>query len=210
MDMGRVSYDEGLLYQKQIHNGRVTQITGDTIILLEHEAVITVGMSGGEEDFLMPEENISERDIDIRRVNRGGKITCHYPGQLVVYPIIDLSGYGSDLHAFIYNLEEVVIRSLFDFRVLGERVPGLRGVFVGNNKIAAIGIEVKKSVTMHGFSLNVFEDWSLYSLFIPCGIKDKGIAFLENCVKPNTKFNMKIVKERILYHFSDVFQKDIK
>ncbi|MBW2637559.1 MAG: lipoyl(octanoyl) transferase LipB [Deltaproteobacteria bacterium] len=210
VDLGRVSYDEGLSRQKQIHNERVAGRASDTVILLEHDPVITIGKSGGEKDLLVSEENISERGIDIRRVNRGGKITCHYPGQLVVYPIIDLSEYGNDIHAFVYNLEEVIIRTLTDFGVVGERISRLRGIFVGNNKIAAIGIEIKNSVTMHGLAFNVVEDWSLYSLFIPCGITDKGITFLESCVGPDTKFNMEIIKERVLHHFSDIFQKDIK
>lgn len=210
MDLGRVSYDEGLSCQEQTHNERVAGRTSDSVILLEHDPVITIGKSGKRKEILVSEENISERGIDIRRVNRGGKITCHYPGQLVVYPIIDLSGYKNDIHAFVYNLEEVIIRTLADFEVMGERISRLRGVFVGNNKIAAIGIEVRNSVTMHGFALNVVEDWSLYSLFIPCGITGKGITFLESCVGPNTKFNMAMIKERVLQHFSDIFQKDIK
>ncbi len=210
VDLGRVSYDEGLFRQKKTHNERVAGRTGDTVILLEHDPVITIGKSGGEEYLLVPKENIFERGIDVRSVNRGGKITCHYPGQLVVYPIIDLSGYENDIHAFVYNLEEVIIRTLADFKVMGERISGLRGIFVGNNKIAAIGIEVRKAVTMHGFAFNVVEDCSLYSLFIPCGIRDKGITFLESCVGPDTEFDMGMVKERVLHHFSDIFQEDIK
>jgi lipoate-protein ligase B len=210
VDLGRVSYDEGLSHQEQTHNKRVAGRVGDTVILLEHDPVITIGKSGGEEDLLVSKEIISERGIDIRRVNRGGKITCHYPGQLVVYPIMDLSGYGNDIHAFVYNLEEVIIRTLTDFGVMGERISRLRGIFVDNNKIAAIGIEVRNSVTMHGFALNVVEDWSLYSMFIPCGITDKGVTFLEHCVGPDTKFTMEMIRERVLHHFSDIFQKDIK
>lgn len=210
VDLGRIPYDEGLFLQEQTHKERVAGRTGDTVILLEHDPVITIGKSGGEEDLLVSEENISERGIDIRRVNRGGKITCHYPGQLVVYPIIDLSGYGNDIHAFVYNLEEVIIRTLTDFGVVGERISGLRGIFVGNNKIAVIGIEVKNSVTMHGFSFNVVEDWNLYSLFIPCGITDRGITFLESCVGPDMKLHMGMIRERVLHHFSDIFEKDMK
>jgi lipoate-protein ligase B len=210
VDLGRVSYDEGLSRQEQTHTERVAGRAGDTVILLEHDPVITIGKSGGVGDLLVPEEEISERGIDIRWVNRGGKITCHYPGQLVVYPIMDLSGYGDDIHAFVYNLEEVVIRTLTDFGVVGERISRLRGIFVGNNKIAAIGIEVRNSVTMHGFSFNVIEDWSLYSLFVPCGITDRGVTFLERCVGPDTKVTMGMIRKRVLHHFSEIFQKDIK
>jgi len=210
VDMGRVSYDEGLSFQEQTHNERVAGRTDDTIILLEHDPVITIGKSGGKEDLLVSEENISERGIAIRRVNRGGKITCHYPGQLVVYPIIDLSGYENDIHAFVYNLEEVIIRTLTDFGVVGERISKFRGIFVGNNKIAAIGVEVRNSVTMHGFAFNVVENWTLYSLFVPCGITDRGITSLESCIGPDAKFNMEMIRERVLRHFSDIFQKDIE
>lgn len=210
IDLGIVSYDEGLFHQQQIHDDRVRGIIGDTVILLEHEAVITIGMSGGKEDLLVPEEDIAARNIDIRKAGRGGKLTCHYPGQLVVYPIMNFSEYVNDIHAFVHNLEEVIVRTLADFGVVGERKSGLRGVFVGNNKIAAIGIGVRKSVTMHGFSVNIFADRNLYSLFIPCGITDNGIAFLEYCVEPGTKLTMKKIKEMVLYHFSNVFRKSGK
>jgi lipoate-protein ligase B len=208
-DLGKVIYDEGLFYQQKMHEERVNGSIDDVILLMEHNPVITIGKSGGEEDLLIPEEKISAGGISVRRVNRGGKITCHFPGQLVVYPVINLNDYGHDIRGFVYNLEETIIRTLADFGVKGERMPNLRGVFVGNNKIAAIGIEIRNSVTMHGFSLNIMEDWSLYSLFVPCGIIDKGITFLENCLDTNTAIDMSAVKDRILFHLSGIFRTDI-
>ncbi|TFG37833.1 MAG: lipoyl(octanoyl) transferase LipB [Syntrophobacterales bacterium] len=208
-DLGKVIYDEGLFYQQKMHKERVNGSIDDVILLMEHNPVITIGKSGGEEDLLIPEEKISAGGVSVRRVNRGGKITCHFPGQLVVYPVINLNDYGHDIHGFVNNLEEVIIRTLADFGIKGERIPDLRGVFVDNNKIAAIGIEIRNSVTMHGFSFNIMEDWSLYSLFVPCGITNKGITFLESCLDAGTAIDMSAVKERILFHLSGVFRKDI-
>jgi lipoate-protein ligase B len=208
-DLGKVRYDEGLFYQQKMHEERVNGSIDDVILLMEHNPVLTIGKSGGEEDLLIPEEKIFAGGVSVHRVNRGGKITCHFPGQLVVYPVINLNDYDHDIRGFVYNLEETIIRTLADFGVKGERIPSLRGVFVGNNKIAAIGIEIRNSVTMHGFSFNIMEDWSLYSLFVPCGIIDKGITFLESCLDTDTPIDMSAVKERILSHLSGVFKKDI-
>ena len=210
VDLGKISYDDGLFFQETARARRAEGGFDDVVFLLEHEPVITIGKSGADSDLLVPEAEISQYGVSIRRVNRGGRITCHYPGQLVVYPIIDLKNRGKDLHRFVFNLEETVIRTLADFGVDGQRVADQRGVFVGDNKIAAVGIEVKNSVTMHGFSFNVLEDWSLYSLFIPCGITDKGITFLESCLSPEHPLDVKIVKERVLHHFGRIFSISIE
>jgi lipoyl(octanoyl) transferase len=209
LDLGKVTYDEGLFYQHKMHEERVNGGIDDVIFLMEHTPVITIGKSGGTEDLLMPEDKIYEAGVLIRHVNRGGKITCHYPGQLVVYPVINLNDYGHDIRGFVYNLEETIICTLADFGIKGKRIPNLRGVFVGDNKIAAIGIEIRNSVTMHGFSFNIMENWSLYSLFVPCGITDKGITFLERCVGNDTDIDMSVIKDKILFHLSKIFKKDI-
>jgi len=210
VDLGIVPYEEGYFLQQKARNDRIHGRSQDVVFLLEHEHVITIGKSGQLEDLLIPEEQIRDAGIDVRRVSRGGKLTCHYPGQLVVYPIFDLRGYGNDIQGFVYNLEETIIRTLADYGVVGERIPKYRGVFVGNDKIAAVGIEVKNFVTMHGFSFNIREDWSLYSLFVPCGIRDKGIAFLERYVDSDADITMHEVKGRIIHHLSQVFSKIVR
>jgi len=204
VNLGKVPYDVGLNSQNIAHESRVKGLTDDVVFLLEHEPVITIGKNGETSDFLVPMEEL-QQNVIIRRVNRGGKITCHYPGQLVVYPIVNLKNFNNDVHQFVFNLEEIIIRTLADFEVKGERIANQRGVFVANNKIASIGIAVKNSVTMHGFSFNIFADRTLYSLFIPCGITDKGITFLQDCIDPAIKLTMDYVKERILFHFECVF-----
>jgi len=204
VDLGKVSYDEGLYYQEVLHAARVEGRIEDVVLLLEHDPIITVGKSGGNGDLLVREDELAERGIIIRHVNRGGKLTCHYPGQLVVYPIMNLNDQGQDVHGFVNNLEEIIICTLADFGVAGERIRKHRGVFVKDNKIASIGIEVRSSTTMHGFSLNVSEDWSLYTLFVPCGIKDKGITFLESCCSDD-KVDMKTVKKGVKHHFENIF-----
>ena len=210
VDLGIVPYDKGYFLQQKARNDRIHGRSEDVVFLLEHEYVITIGKRGQVEDLLIPEKQLTDAGIDVRRVNRGGKLTCHYPGQLVVYPIFDLRGYDNDIQRFVYSLEETIIRTLADYGVTGERIPKYRGVFVGNDKIAAVGIEVKNSVTMHGFSFNIKEDWSLYSLFVPCGIRDKGIAFLEHYVDSDTEIPMHEVKERIIHHLSQVFTKTVR
>jgi lipoate-protein ligase B len=209
VDLGKISYDESLYYQESVHAMRVEGRIDDVVFLVEHDSIITIGKSGGERDLLVPEEVLIKRGIPVRRVNRGGKITCHYPGQLVVYPIMDLNDHHMGVFELVNNLEEIIIRALADFGIKGERVRRNRGVFVKDNKISSIGLEVRKSVTMHGLSLNVFEDWSLYSLFIPCGITDKGITFLRNCLPPDSTVDMKMIKKNIVHHFERIFSVSI-
>jgi lipoate-protein ligase B len=137
--------------------------------LLEHPQVITIGKSGTEQDLLLSINELTSRNIPVRKVGRGGKITCHYPGQMGVYVIMDLRTINLDIPKFVYKLEDVIIATLGGFNIIGERIEKLRGIFVKGKKIAAIGVEIKKGIIMHGSSLNVFEDKGLYDCFVPCG-----------------------------------------
>lgn len=209
VDLGIISYDEGLQIQEMIHAARVQDRGEDVLLLLEHHPIITCGRRGGEEDLLVPLHELGARGVEVRHVNRGGKMTCHYPGQLVVYPIMRLDSRHIDLLHFICRLEEVIIGSLGDYGIAGMRITNLRGIWVDDRKIAAIGIEVRKNVSMHGFSLNVFEDSRLYRLFIPCGIMDRGVTFLGPQLPTETELNMGMVKDSIIKHFARVFEVDI-
>lgn len=205
VDLKMISYERCLSYQKQIHTKRVAQEIDDVILLLEHYPVITLGKSGTKDDLLVPEEELARKGIPVYHVNRGGQATCHYPGQLVVYPIMDLKNCGQDLHLFVDHLEETIIRALADFGVLGEKIPKLTGVWVGGNKIASIGIEVKNWVSMHGFSINIIENWPLFSCFIPCGIRNRETTFLQSCSVSPMDIGMGKIKQAVIKHFSKVF-----
>jgi len=151
------------------------------------------------------ERELEKQNIHVRHVNRGGKITCHYPGQLVGYPIMRLDGPQFDLPRFVFNIEETIILSLKEFDVAASRLDKFRGIWVGEQKIAAIGIEVRQGVTMHGFALNVLENLQLYRFFIPCGIADRGVTSLVRHVPENQQIAVKAVKDTIVRKFSSVF-----
>jgi lipoate-protein ligase B len=206
VNVGRIAYDKALCLQKRCHESRVEGRIDDVILFLEHDPVITCGRSATPEDLLVTEEELGRRGIPLRHVSRGGKITCHYPGQLVGYVIIDLHGFGGDIHRLVLGIEEAIIRVLADCGVGGEIVPNATGVWTRNRKIAAIGMEVRKGVTMHGFSLNVRDNPSLYSCFIPCGIREGGVTSLEKCIAPGRPMEIDAIGRRFIRHWSDLFQ----
>ena len=205
VDLGVIDYESGLACQYALHEQRVHSQIDDILILLEHTPVITIGRSGTEQDLLVSGGELAARGIPVKKLGRGGKITCHYPGQLVAYPIMDLKNGNLDIPDFVNRLEEVIIATLADFGLKGERIEKLRGIFVSGNKIASIGVEIRHQVSMHGISLNVFEDNSLYGYFVPCGITDRGIEFMAQCILDGTQVSMDRVKRAFLSHFTRIF-----
>jgi lipoate-protein ligase B len=206
VNLGRIAYDEALRLQERCHEARVEGRIDDVILFLEHDPVITFGSSAVAEDLLVTEEELARQGIPVHHVHRGGKITCHYPGQLIGYFIIALDGLGRDIHLFVRGIEEAIIRVLADCGVRGETIRHMTGVWTGNSKIAAIGIEVRKGVTMHGFSLNIRDNAPIYSFFIPCGIRDRGVTSLEKCLGPGRIKDIAEVSRCFLRHWSEVFQ----
>ena len=204
-DLGVIDYETALTWQHALHEQRVKSQIDDIILLLEHPPVITIGRSGTEQDLLLPLDELAARKIPVRHLGRGGKITCHYPGQLVAYPIMGLGRTNPDIHRFVRDLEEVIIATLAGFGVTGERINKLRGIFVKGNKIASIGVEIRHGVSMHGISLNVFEEKGLYDYFVPCGITDRGIEFLERIAPEEIKVSMNGVKRMFLTYFTSIF-----
>ncbi len=204
----RVGYSEahylqtGLLYQRL--SGKIK----DTLLLLEHPPVVTIGKSGNLENVLASQAQLAERGIPLLFVDRGGDVTYHGPGQLVGYPIIDLRGRGRDLHRYVRDLEEVVIRTLSDFGIGAARDTTHRGVWVGDEEIAAIGLRVRKWVSMHGFALNVNMDLEPFSLINPCGFSDRRATSMANILSQNIP--MAAVIERLLAHFAEVFDAQIE
>ena len=184
IDLGLISYSECLDLQMKIVNLRHEGVIGDVVLLLEHDPVITMGRSGGEDALLVTPERLAQAGVELYNTDRGGNITYHGPGQLVGYPIFDLKEYGKDVHVFLRNLEQVVIETISEFFVTGEAVPGLTGVWVGGDKISSIGIAARKWISYHGFALNVDPNLEHWSLLHPCGLIGKHVTALSILTEP--------------------------
>lgn len=175
-DLGRTRYGECWELQHRIHALRVTGGCGDILLLTEHEHVYTIGTTGNDNHLLAGSDELKLRGADVVHTDRGGDITYHGPGQIVGYPILDLHGHTLDLHRYLRDIEEVVIRTLAGFGIGAGRHPGYTGVWVEGEKICAIGIRAARWITMHGFALNVDPDLSYFGRIIPCGIFEKGVT----------------------------------
>lgn len=179
VDWGRTDYRVALERQLELVRQHSEGSCPDTLILTEHNPVYTIGARPGAEQHLVWLPSMLEKEgIEVIKTNRGGDITYHGPGQIVGYPIIDLSA-QHDLHAYLRNLEEVLIRTVASFGLSASRREGMTGIWIGERKIAAIGVAVKKWITYHGFALNVSPDLSHFSGIIPCGITDGTVTSLE-------------------------------
>ena len=179
LDLGLVDYRTALDIQTDLRERRIANLIPDTLLLLEHPPVITLGRSGSMENVLVPESQLAERGVRFFHSNRGGDVTYHGPGQVVGYAIMDLTRHTPDLRKHLRKLEEVLILALADLGVSGVRRDGETGVWVGENKIASIGIHVKRWVTMHGFALNLSPDFDHLSLINHCGITDAPMTSIE-------------------------------
>lgn len=182
--------------------------TPNYLLFTEHPHVYTLGKRGDVNNLLLSEKELKEKDITFFKSNRGGDITYHGPGQIIGYPILDLDNFFTDIHKFMRNLEEVIILTLADYGLKGERSEGETGVWldVGTpfvRKICALGVRTSRWVTMHGFGLNVSTNLGYFDHIIPCGIRDKAVTSLE--VELNKKIAISEVKNKIKKHFSAVF-----
>jgi lipoyl(octanoyl) transferase len=175
---GRVDYAAAWAWQRELFLERLEGERGDSLILLEHEPTYTLGRRSIEEDLVYDEAQRAARGISTYRVDRGGRATYHGPGQLVGYPIMAL-GERYDVLAYLLKLEEALIRTAADAGVRAHRDERHTGVWVGRNKIAAIGVKITRGITMHGFALNVTTDLSMFRGIVPCGIPDRGVTSLE-------------------------------
>jgi len=181
---GHVPYAEALILQDEIHKSVLSGTIGmdGYILLLSHEPVITFGKYSSEENLLVDKERLSELGVNLYRSSRGGDITCHEPGQLVVYPIINLKKLHLGVKEYVNMLEEVVIGFLYEFGIKGEIENGRPGVWVGNKKIASIGINISRHVTTHGIAINIFNSLDSFSYVNPCGFSDIGITSIKHLV----------------------------
>jgi lipoyl(octanoyl) transferase len=178
--LGRIRYAAALELQEELVRRRQAGEVEDTLLLLEHEPVFTLGRNARAANVLFPAEQLRERGFDVHDVGRGGDVTYHGPGQVVGYPILDLGPDRRDVHRYVRDLEEVMIRTCAAYGVTAGRIAGLTGCWVGGNKIGAIGVRISRWVTSHGFAFNVTpEALAPFRLIVPCGIRDKGVTSLE-------------------------------
>jgi lipoyl(octanoyl) transferase len=200
---GIVSYETAWEWQRSLVASRRQQDLEDVLILLEHPPVYTLGQ-GSSSEFLKFDPAQSTHTLC--RTERGGEVTYHCPGQIVGYPILNLRYYQQDLHWYLRQLEEVLIRVLANYDLQGERVTGLTGVWVEGRKVAAIGIKVSRWITMHGFALNVCPDLSGFQNIVPCGIADKPVGSMAQLV-PNIQLDR--VQQQVAEAFAAVFQVEL-
>lgn len=218
-DLGRMAYqptwDLQRRVQEQIIEEKRDEQRGefegerknDVLLFVEHPHVYTLGKSGKEENMLRSMAELLQLEAEFVKIDRGGDITYHGPGQIVGYPILDLDRHFTDIHKYLRFLEEVIIRVCADYGFEAGRIEGLTGVWVDGAKVCAMGIRSSRWVTMHGFALNVNTDLSYFQNIVPCGISDKPVTSLEKLL--GHKVNIPEVKERIVFHFAEVFESEI-
>ena len=225
-DLGRISYRKAWDYQGQLRDevialkrenrelekqGKTALPTKHYLLFCEHPPVYTLGKSGSPDNLLLNEKGLSEKGIEFFKTNRGGDITYHGPGQIVGYPIFDLDGFFTDVHRYVRYLEEVVIRTLAEYGIGGERIKEYTGVWLPQKgwlpkrKICAIGVHLSRWVTLHGFAFNVNTDLSYFRHIIPCGINDKDKDVTSLSFELGRDVNEEEVKGKLKRHFSELF-----
>ncbi|MEW9124093.1 MAG: lipoyl(octanoyl) transferase LipB [Thermotaleaceae bacterium] len=207
LDLGRIDYQKSYAIQEYLHGQRRNGKISDLIIFQECYPVLTIGKTGSEKHLLLSKEELAQRNIDIVYTSRGGDITYHGPGQLIISPLLYLRDYMGSVVKYLRLLEGIVISLLEDYGICGERVEGASGVWVNQKKLAAIGIAIKNGVTQHGIALNVAPNLSHFEWIIPCGLKNTGITSLDDLGISN--ISMEKVKEDFLREFSSSFNVEI-
>jgi len=219
-DWGAVDYQQAWDRQETIFAEVVKQKTDNRVngthlptnnylIFVEHPHVYTLGKSGKPEHLLLDDDGLKAHQASYYKINRGGDITYHGPGQLVGYPILDLDNFFTDIHLYMRTIEEAVIRTLADYGIAAGRYPGYTGVWLDADnekarKICAIGVRASRWITMHGFAFNVNTDLSYFNHIVPCGIEDKAVASLQG--ELGHEVALSEVKERLKKHFADLFE----
>ena len=205
-DLGLIDYEKAWDLQHQLWSKRVNDELPDMLLILEHPHVITLGRRGNRSHLIASPEVLETMKISVFHVERGGDVTYHGPGQMVVYPILDLKEYGYRLVRYIGQLEEVILRVLKDFGIEGKRDPLNRGVWVNGEKIASVGVAIKRWISFHGFSLNYETDLKYFELINPCGLEGKKMITMAKIL--GTEISRERLWERISFHSKEVFQKD--
>lgn len=204
--LGRFAYGDGLRLQQELEREVIERRERDFLLLLEHPHVFTIGRRAKESGVLASAETLESLGVEVFETNRGGKVTYHGIGQIVGYPIISLSPEREDVHQYVRDLEEVLIRTMADFGIEAFRIEGLTGVHTKEGKIAAIGVHIKRWVTTHGFALNVNTDLSFFDLIIAC--EGEPVASMERLL--GREIDLREVEDRIIANFTTVFRQEVK
>lgn len=215
LHLGRLDYATGLALQKTLVELRYQQRIGNTLLLLEHSPVLTLGRNSSRANILVSDELLAMRGVEIHEINRGGDVTYHGPGQLVGYPIFDLRSFNPRLGAvdYVRRLEEVLIRACGDYGIRAQRIAGRTGVWtfasgsIQERKIAAIGVHISRGITSHGFAFNVTTDLRDFNLIVPCGIADRDVTSLE--LEIDQPPSMENVMHTISRYFGQVFDSQV-
>jgi lipoyl(octanoyl) transferase len=206
--LGLVTYGEGLRLQQELVAERKAGSIPDTLLLLEHPHVYTLGRNARRANMLVSDDFLAQIGAGLVETDRGGDITYHGPGQLVGYPIFDLTKHKRDIAWYMRSLEEVFIRVARDYGVTADRVAGAAGVWVGNEKLVAMGVHISRWVTSHGFAFNVSPDLKYFDYIVPCGLKDKGVTSLERLL--GRKIPIDEAMGCTIAHFGEVFALDMQ
>ena len=206
--LGLIKYSEAYRLQTALVRRRLDGEITNTLLLLEHPPAVTVGKFGRLENVLASQAQLEEEGVSLFFTDRGGDVTYHGPGQLVGYPILDLRKGGRDIRRYIHDLEEVLIRTLNDFSLKAYRDESHPGVWINNEEIAAIGLSIKRWITMHGFALNVNPELKHFSLIKPCGLSDRKATSISSIL--SREIPMEEVIDRLITHFSSVFDAEMK
>ena len=208
IDLGLMDYKKAWDLQHQLWSRRVEEALPDLLLFLEHPHVITLGRRGNRSHLLVSPEVLEEMEIPVYHGERGGDVTYHGPGQMVVYTILDLKNYGYRLIRYISQLEEVILCVLKDFGIVGRRDPLNRGVWVDEEKIASVGVAIKRWVSFHGFSLNYETDLKYFELINPCGLEGKKMITMAKILEERISRNSLV--ERVCFRFKRIFEMDLE
>lgn len=204
---GTVPYRQAVALQESYVNEVASGRGSEKLILLEHPHVITLGRGFHRENLLFSPEWLQQQGVSVEESGRGGDVTYHGPGQLVGYPILDLRE-KPDLHLYLRRLEELMIRTVADFGIVADRKAGLTGIWVGDEKIGAIGVRVARWVASHGFALNVNTNLRYFEFIIPCGIREHGVTSMQKLL--GREIPMEDAQESLISHFEQIFERKVK
>ena len=206
--LGTVDYAEAHRLQKELQAKRIAGEVGDIVLLLEHPPVLTMGRSAKERHIIAQPEALEARGIAVHEVGRGGDVTYHGPGQLVVYPIIDLKPDRRDVRKYMWSLEETMIRTCADLGLSATRIEGLNGAWIGERKVGAVGVRISRWVTMHGLALNANSDLTQFDLIVPCGIQDKAVTSIST--ELGRTVGVPDVTGPLARHFAELYDTDVE
>ncbi len=212
VDLGLITYEPACELQRQLVHARKTRTIPDVLLICEHPHVITLGRNGTRDHLHAGDALLEQMRVEFHTSDRGGDITYHGPGQIVGYPILDLTEHRRDIGWYVQQLEEVMVRASADFGIAAKRVEGQHGVWIdtasGEEKLGALGVHLSRWVTSHGFAYNVSTDLRYFELIVPCGIAGKGVTSVERVL--GRTVSMAEVRERLIAHFASVFERDLR